>query len=410
MSAAPREASWPQGTLLAAQGMLPTMGVMLLVPVAPLLMREFGSVRGAAYLVPAILTVPALCIALFSVAAGYLGDRLGHRRVLLAALSVYGLAGMAPLVLGGLPQILISRTILGICEAAIITLSATLIGDYFSGAERSRWLGLTATFASFSAMAFAAISGLLADAWGWRGATSVYGIGLLFIPAMLLLTRAPTEHAPAERSEAQARFPLKHMALVGLTSLAGSILFYSLAVHQGLALASLGLERSSSIGFLSAAISFGTPLGSLLFIPMRKVRVSLLLCLSFFILGAALLIIAQAKGFIWFASGAFLGLIGAGLLLPTLISWAMSGLPPCVRGRGTGVFQSTFALGLFASGLIIPALANNVVDGILPAFGMLGLAGLAMAAFILVRGVVLGRRQSTLTAADGDCGEPLISR
>ncbi len=72
-----RTAGWPQGLLLALQAVLPTMGAMMLVPVVPLLLKEYGATPGASYLIPAILTVPALCIALFAPAAGWLGDRLG---------------------------------------------------------------------------------------------------------------------------------------------------------------------------------------------------------------------------------------------------------------------------------------------------------------------------------------------
>ena len=83
----------------------------------------------------------------------------------------------------------------------------------------------------------------------------------------------------------------------------------------------------------------------------------------------------------------FLGLFAAGLLMPTLITWTMSGLDFAVRGRGTGIFQSLFALGQFASGLAVPFLARALAGGVLPAFavlggaaGLAGLAGLLLAA------------------------------
>lgn len=85
-SIAQREADWPQGLTLLTQQALPTMGPLLLVPVIPLIIREYGAMPGAAYWVPSLLTVPALCMALFAGAAGAVGDRIGRRGPLIAAL------------------------------------------------------------------------------------------------------------------------------------------------------------------------------------------------------------------------------------------------------------------------------------------------------------------------------------
>lgn len=373
-----REGSWPQGVTLALQGILPTMGVMLLVPVVPLLMREFGHLPAAPYLVPSLLTVPALCIALFSVAAGYLGDKFGHRRVLLSGLACYAVAGVAPFFLSAFPAILASRVLLGLCEAAIITLSATLIGEYFTGKQRDRWLGLTATAASLAAIVFAGISGILGDALGWRGPVLVYALSIFFIPAMLRLTWEPaTRQKTAE--EAQERFPWRHMAAVAATTLAGSILFYSITVQQGAALAALGLERARSIGFLTALTSVGVPVGTLLFVRLTRLSTPTLLAFAFSLLGLSFVGISQADDYQTFAAAAFVGLLGAGVLLPTLLTWTARGLPHGVRGRGMGMFQSVFALGQFGSGLLIPAISRNVTGDIPSAFGLLGLAALALA-------------------------------
>jgi MFS family permease len=341
-------------------------------------MREYGDIAGASYLVPSLLTVPALCIALFAVAAGFLGDKLGHRRVLIAALCFYGLTGVAPVLLTNFYPILASRALLGLCEAAIITLSATLIGDYFRGSDRDRWLGFIATTASLSAVVFAGISGVLGDAMGWRGPVLVYGLAVLFIPAMLLLTWEPEPRQSETSTETEA-FPWRHMAGVVATTLAGGILFYSVTVQQGMALASLGIERPSSIGFLSALTSLGVPIGTLVFVRLSHLRTAALLAGEFLLFGLAFLGISQATSYEWFAIAAFAGLLAAGMLLPTLITWTMRGLSHSVRGRGTGMFQSTFALGQFASGLVIPALAQNVTGSVLGAFGLLGIVALGIA-------------------------------
>lgn len=376
-----RRAGWPQGITLAAQSMLPTMGVMLLVPVLPLLMREYGEIPGASYLIPSLLTVPALCIALFSTLAGFLGDKLGRRRILVVALGVYAAAGVAPFLLTGFPEILASRIVLGLCEAAIITLSATLMGDYFSGVRRDRWLGLSATFASVSAIAFAGLGGVLGEALGWRGPVLVYIMALAFVPAMLFLTWEPSQAALKHDGPVESgAFPWRHMAAVAAATFVGAIFFFSLTVQQGVALSALGLEGPQSIGLLSALASFGVPIGTLIFLRLSQVRTTTLLAVEFLLMGGAFVGISQATGFAWFTCAAFTGLVGAGMMLPTLLTWTIRGLSTAVRGRGTGVFQSTFALGQFASGLVISALVEHVTHDVLAAFGVLGVIGILLAA------------------------------
>ncbi|RZM06937.1 MAG: MFS transporter, partial [Sphingomonas sp.] len=78
---------------------LSTMAIVLLAPVVPQLMAEFKDVPDADYLVPMVLTTPALCVAILSTFAGSLGDYLGRRRLLIASLAVYGFLGVAPVFL-----------------------------------------------------------------------------------------------------------------------------------------------------------------------------------------------------------------------------------------------------------------------------------------------------------------------
>lgn len=91
-----RHATTRHGLILMLAAVMPTMAIIALVPVLPLLLREFADVPGAAVLVPMALTVPALCVALFSPLAGWLSDRLGRKRLLIGALVGYAGFGRSP--------------------------------------------------------------------------------------------------------------------------------------------------------------------------------------------------------------------------------------------------------------------------------------------------------------------------
>ena len=104
---------------------------------------------------------------------------------------------------------------------------------------------------------------------------------------------------------------------------------------------------------------------------------------------------SQATSDITFSIAAFCALIGAGLLMPTLITWMVRGLPFAVRGRGVGIFQSLFSTGQFASGLILPFLARNVVNGVLAAYAVLGAIALVMAGLAFARAAITTGRFRT---------------
>ena len=100
---------------------LSTMAIVLLAPVLPRMLDEFGKMANADYLVPLLLTVQAACITVFSPFAGMLGDYFGRRRLLLWAFLAYAVVGVAPVFLHDFWAIMASRVGVGIAEALIAT-------------------------------------------------------------------------------------------------------------------------------------------------------------------------------------------------------------------------------------------------------------------------------------------------
>ena len=163
-SATERTAGLPQLVLLLAASCLSVLGAVLIAPVLPQIAQEFAGTAGVDVLVPIVLTAPSLVIGLTAPFAGFIADKIDRKRVLLIALVVYAVVGTAPLYLGSLQSIIISRVLLGVCEAAIMTCCTTLIGDYWSGPRRSKYLGLQTLVASISATVFLALGGALGAA------------------------------------------------------------------------------------------------------------------------------------------------------------------------------------------------------------------------------------------------------
>jgi MFS family permease len=84
--------------------------------------------------------------------------------------------------------------------------------------------------------------------------------------------------------------------------------------------------------------------------------------------------------------GAVLTGFGTGLLLPTLLTWAVNRLRFEQRGRGTGLWTGTLFIGQFLSPILLAVIGASV-GGLQPALGVLGVvtAVAALATLLLVR-------------------------
>ena len=119
---------------------------------------------GVEALTPIVLTAPALVIGLTAPFAGRIVDRLGRKRLLVGALVVYAFVGTAPLWLPSLQLIVVSRVLVGLTEAAIMTCCTTLLADYFHGSQRERYFGLQVVFTTVAATIFFGVGGALGRA------------------------------------------------------------------------------------------------------------------------------------------------------------------------------------------------------------------------------------------------------
>lgn len=366
---------------------LTTMAVVLLAPTLPKMLDAFQAVPDHEYWVPLILTVPALCIALLSPLAGMVGDRFGRRKLLLASFLVYATVGMAPLYLDSLWAILASRIGVGIAETAVVVLSTTMIGDYFKGRARDKWLAAQTAFASVSALIFFNVGGQL-GAFGWRAPFWVYGSALLMFLLVLAFTWEPREEdepAPASSDEGESgdtKIPWRSLAVVLGFTVYGSIFFFTVQILASSGLNSLGMTDPARIGFFTSIASLGVPLGTLFYSRIGFLSVRWLLGISFALLVAGFMVMGAAGTTTMFLIGCLIAQLGAGTLLPTLLVWAMSLLSFHVRARGAGLWQSAFAFGQFLCPVVVTFLAGKT-GGLLAAFTVLGF-GAALACVVVL--------------------------
>lgn len=371
------------GVILLITSVMPVMAIISLVPVLPLLMREFGAVPGAGILVPIMMTVPALCVALFSPIAGWIADRMGRKPLLLGALVAYAAFGVLPIFLNDLTQMIAARVALGIAESVIMTVATTLLGDYFQDERRERWFASQVAVVSISAIVLIAIGGIFGELFGSRGP---FGLYLLALP--IALAAAIILFEPDVRQGTRVDAPAFPWALVlppVLITLGVGLLFYTLMVQLGPILELSGVTSPALIGAAGAAANLGMVVGSAIFGRLKQLAGPKLLALGLLIAATGYVGAGLFDGFLPVAASAILACIGCGMLLPNMLTWTVRLLPASVRGRGTGIWTGAFFLGQFAApiiaGMLSAPLGNLKV--LLVLYAVLTIAGaLATAAAV----------------------------
>lgn len=374
-------ASTQHGVILMLAAVMPAMAIISLVPVLPLLMQEFSSVKGYEFLVPIAMTVPALCVAVFSPIAGWLSDKLGRKNLLLSSLVIYAVIGLAPFFLSHLFQIIASRVLLGMAEAVIMTVATALIGDYFVGKERDRWVSIQIACVSISAIVLIAIGGILGQKFGSRGPFLLY---LLALPIALLVSFIlfePNRIAKdPEAIDSPTKMPMaKVLPLLGITLFVG-IVFYFVIVKLGQILGLVADVSPAQIGAIGAVANLAVAAGSFVFGRLKGSSGPKLLLIGFLLAALGYSSAALSQVLVLTTVGVVVASIGSGMMLPTMLTWVLQVLPENVRGRGTGLWTGVFFFGQFSAPIVVAALQKNMgsLASVLFLFGAL----CALAAFL----------------------------
>ncbi|QNE07465.1 MFS transporter [Croceicoccus marinus] len=370
------EAGVPQGLIIVLAGFLPVLAIVSLAPAVPSIIAAFADVPGATTWVPLAVTAPGLMIALFSPLMGWIADRYGRRRLLIASTFAYGVLGVLPFVSGTIEVLFASRLALGFCEAAILTVTNTLIGDYFAHDQRRKWLTLQGVLGPILGTSTVFFSGLLA-AQSWQYPFAIYAVAIPIAAAMIFLIHEPDVKAEIGARTAVSPFPWKTiMVCAGFTLFAAS-LYYVYIVQIGRAFGEVGVASAGRVGLLISVASVGVVLGAAMFqVISRKFSADRQLFIFLGLLGIGLFGIGFSASAEMMTGFAFVQQLGAGILIPALVLWTVSHLPPEHRGRGMGIWSACFFLGQFVSPLLF-TLASELSGSVRNSFACLGAVSVA---------------------------------
>jgi MFS family permease len=358
----------PTPRLIHAIILLITSGLTVLVsailgPNIPMLQNHFATqISNADQWVPLAVSIPIGVFAICAIFFGGLADKIGRKNMLVYSTLFYAILGTMPFYIENFWAIFASRVALGVFEAALMTASTTMIGDYYTGLKRERMMSLQTTVSSATATIFVAV-GAAVGTLGWNAPFAIYGIALLLFPFMLFYLWEPkpaaqTAPSPFTSQTEEVTFRSGVVALTCLVGFFTGIAFMIVPINLAVLYVAAGWPQAIGTGYILN--SAGVMLGTFIFgwVLAGRVSVAVQLFISAVIAGAGYLLMGHAATANALTIGAIVNGLGCGLLLPTMVTWNMRSLPFSRRGFGTGAFQSALMLGMAISSLVVVTLGN----------------------------------------------------
>lgn len=360
---------------------LTVMAGAIVAPALPQISREFSDVPGIELLSRLVLTLPALFMGILAPLAGYLTDRAGRKKVLLFSLILYAVAGTTGLYFNDFWWILAGRAVLGIAVGGLITAIITLIGDYFDGEDRNRFMGLQAAFAGMGGLIFISLGGVLADV-NWRMPFLLYFISL-FVWFLALVSVYEPNHKKESKNEnaidpsRNNKIPSMVFLVYGITFFS-ALIFYMIPVQMPFMLNDMEGITNTKIGFAIAFVNVASVATSINYGRLRrKFSFPAIMAMVYFLVFLGFMIISQSDSYIMIIVGIIFSGLGFGLMLPNINLWLISLAPAAKRGRLVGYLNMALFLGMFGSPIVIQPLV--VFSNLYYTFFLVGLILLVMA-------------------------------
>jgi MFS family permease len=155
----------------------------------PLLHREFGvsdvrlALLGSSFMWVYAVSGPV---------AGWAGDRLSRRGLILSGLGLWMLVTVATILSHNFWQMVVLRAFGGLAEAVYFPAAMSLIASYHGPETRSRAMALHQSAVYAGTIGGGVLAALMGEHFGWRSSFFLFGsVGALILPVLLMFLKEP---------------------------------------------------------------------------------------------------------------------------------------------------------------------------------------------------------------------------
>lgn len=372
-SAGLRALPWRSGAFYAIilSSLMGVMGVSLISPILPELRTVFGVSDSQVGLVITAYTLPGIFLTPF---VGLLADRIGRRRVMIPLLFIFGIAGAGVGLAGSFTEVLILRFLQGVGASALISLSVTLIGDYYEGSQRDAVIGFNGSTMSTGAALYPLIGGLLAVI-RWNAPFFFFAVGILVGVVALFVLREPDSQEPVAVSiylrQLQSVALEPRAMAVFVSVFAAFFLFYGgVLTAVPLLLNDVYGLTAREIGPILAMVALASAVVSSQYGRIAKWRSApQLIALGFVAYGSSLVGIWLATSPTLIGAALLAFGVGFGIVMPsidtTLVALVTGQLRAGVMGLRTSVLRLGQTVGPFAFTFIAETAFATTIEGYL---------------------------------------------
>lgn len=366
------------------------MSYLLLSPVLSEIAASFPETDIS--VIQMLITLPTLITLLSSLIAGRLVVKFYKKTLVLWGMSTYLTGGLLPLIYhGNIWFLLVCSGIIGLGTGTLVTLTASLICDYFTGKERDQMMGLQAALISGGGMVFTLIGGWISQ-FGWEKTYLTYLLVIpFFVLVILFLPKGILEVSPADKKDGRLPVFVWYLSLIGF-------LFYvcqnTFNTNVSLLMAQEQIGSTQTAGFATSFYTFGGLLSGILLGQLMSIlrNYSVPASILSSCIGLFLTFIGQSAPVILI--GGFLVGFGFSMFTPAGTLLVAEHVPESQRSFSIAVFSSCSNIGSALSPVIINACALTVGTTFRSKFAFAAAALLVITALTILQIFAGKRRQA----------------
>lgn len=328
--------------LLALMTMMSNVAIITALPH----FREVFNDKNIELLSRLMLTMPSIVIALLSPYIGKIINKYGKIKSALFGLLLFSISGSAGLWLNSLYLILFSRALLGISVSILMIVTTSLIGDYFSGDDRAKYMGLQNASTAIGGIFFVASGGVLSDI-GWRAPFGIYLVGFFLIPMIFVFLHEVKSTTKPTDIDNKTITKNPHIYLLAFLQM---VLFFIMPTQMPFLVMGEFHASGTLTGLIISCAFLSNALGSLIFYKLKK-RFSYgnIYLIGLSIMAIGFLGIGSISNVYFFClTSATMG-FGAGIMITNVVTWMLSTTTFHTRVKASSFLTSSFFFGQFCS-------------------------------------------------------------